>query len=213
MVNFSEEEKGFLKRAITATKKDLDGMGYDPTKREDLIIIVNTYRAKGYMPSLRSDGGKEYDLWNLLRNKLGSPTLTREEILIKQNKEHAEAHLRRITAVHDKKINDLERKLELAQKLKFESQIEMESSIKKELAAIEQKKQNALKRLENATSARKKLKIDKEISEIENDRKEILEPNGKGERKCWVCGDWFIVAGGVFTKHLKQCEKERKKKE
>lgn len=210
MVELSKEEQNFLRRVISATAADLKALKLDPVKPEDLLIIVNKYRAGGYMISRRLDGGKESDLWRSIRNKLNSPVKSQAELIKIAEQSHLDGVLIRVTEAHDKKINALEDSLILARKAKVDSQLSIEFDLKEQLRILEAKKLDTINRLTAATSARKKLALDKDIRKIDEERKALLEERN-GERKCWICGEWFKIAGGVFTKHTKECKKDKEK--
>ena len=146
-ITFTKKEEQFIKRAIQTTAPDLKDSKLNPTIKADLLVIINTYRARGYMVGRRIDGGKEAGLWRSIRAKLGKPIKSREEILRENAEKHVKGVITRATEIHDSKIADLEMKLKLAKEAKLKAQNEVEALINAELADIEAKKKDALKRL------------------------------------------------------------------
>jgi len=192
-------EKNLVKRAIVATKPELGHMDLTPEKTEDLLLILNTYRARGYLMPRRFDGGKDSDLWREVRRKLGHPIKSQEQLIEESARKTATGLLERLSEGHNAKIGRLEERLKLANKEKENAINGVEDAIMAELAAVEAAKAEILNRAEGAKEARKQLKITKKLAELEEDRKP-----SDGMVKCWPCGGWFNEGIG-FRNHQKAC--------
>ena len=147
------------------------------------------------------DNGKEFDTWTDLRNKLGQPVDTPEEIIKKHERIYADGILKKLNAVHDDKILRLERRLKTEQANKLKSQKNIEDKLQVQIDLLEKEKTENLRKLEIAKNARKKLTITKKLKEINNDKQDT------GQTKCWICGGWYKDGNGIKS-HLRSCKKK-----
>jgi len=194
MINLTENEKKFVQRVIHTTQPDLKDMNLDPNNKEDLIIILKTFRSRGYITPRRMDQGKDFDLWYSVLEKLGVKFKDRKTILKEQEEKRAAGIMERLNDTHNIKINNLELKLEKARQEKDKALAEIEASIQVEIDRIEAKKKDALQRLEVARTAHEKLQ---RIKKIKKEKK--YETDDTGLVKCMECGEWFKAGAGIAS--------------
>lgn len=207
-MNFTNEERIFINK-VKNTVSSFFPRDFDYTLRENLVEAVKYYKSKGYLPSLRSDTKKERETCMSILIKLGEDIPTRVEIIKKQEEKRVESLITRSNEAFDKKIAVYERSLERAKQEKSKAAQKYTADIEAQIVKLEQQKQEALARLEIARTAEERVKVEKEKIQLQEDLQKELEERvmGKGtERKCWECGQWFPVAGGVHTKHIKACK-------
>jgi len=194
MINLTENEKKFIQRAINTTMPDLRDLNLDPTNKEDLILILKTFRSRGYITPKRMDQGKDFGLWYSILDKLGVKIKDRETILKEQEQKQADGIIERLNKIHDTKINNLELKLKQVKEEKEKALNEIEASIQVEIENIEKKKKDALQRLEVAQTAHEKLA---RIKKIKKEQK--YDTDDKGLEKCMECGEWFKAGAGIAS--------------
>ena len=194
MINLTENEKKFIQRAINTTMPDLKELNLDPTNKEDLILILKTFRSRGYITPKRMDQGKDFGLWYSILDKLGVKIKDRETILKEQEQKQADGIIERLNKIHDTKINNLELKLKQVKEEKEKALNEIEASIQVEIENIEKKKKDALQRLEVAQTAHEKLA---RIKKIKKEQK--YDTDDKGLEKCMECGEWFKAGAGIAS--------------
>lgn len=201
LIKLTNSEKDLVKRAIVATKIDFNEADLSPEKNEDLILILNMYRARAYITPRMMDNGKEFDTWIDLRNKLGQPVETKEEIILKHERIYADGVLKKLNEVHDVKISRLERRLKTEQANKLKSQTDIEDKLQAQADLLEKERTEQLRKLEIAKKARGKLKLTKKLEEIKDDKSD------KGQTKCWICGGWYREGAGIKS-HVRACKKK-----
>jgi len=209
-MNFTNEER-ILVNKIKNTVSSFFPRDFDYTLRENLVEAVKYYKSKGYLPTLRSDTKKEREMCMSILIKLGEDIPTREQIIKKQEEKRVESLITRSNEAFDKKIAAYERSLERAKQEKSKAAQKYSQDIKAQIEKLEQQKQEALERLEIARTAESRVKVEKEKIQLKEDLQKEFEERLMGtntERKCWNCGQWFPVAGGVHTKHMKICKPE-----
>ena len=190
MITLTEEEKNFIKRAIVSLKQNIIEFDLDPTNKEELLEIINMYRSKGFMISRSADGGKDFDIWEGLRLKLGSPVKDQKTLLLEQLQRTADGEIEILNKIHNDKIKNLKKKLENAETKKIESINLVEQKIIDEIKSFDNKRNDALKRLEIAKKAHEK------IIRIKKHEKH-KESEVDGLVKCWECGEWFKAGAGI----------------
>jgi len=194
MINLEENEKKFVKRAITSTLPDLKEQHLDPNKKEDLIIIIKTFRSRGYITPRRMDHGKDFDMWYSVLEKLGVHFKDQKTLIREQEEKRVEGIMDRLNQIHTKKINSLEEKLKEAHQEKDKVLNEIEQSIQIELDRLDAKKKEALSRLEVAKTAHEKLVRYKKIK-----KEKKYETEDTGLVKCMECGEWFKAGAGIAS--------------
>jgi len=202
----TNEEKRFLNNAVLETKNELGEI--DVNTKDGALLVINKYRAMGKLTPRRRDNGRESDIWRGLREKLGSPVKSQDEIRKEQEEARIKAAFSRDMIFYEDQEKKLLNRLANIRQSKTELGVKMEETLIAELALLEEKKkakQMKLQMIKNATP--------KTLDPIQEARlnldKDILEERMNGddkERKCWNCGQWFKVAGGAFTKHVTNCK-------
>ena len=190
MITLNEDEKNFIKRAIVSLKQNLIEFDLDPTNKEELLKIINMYRSKGYMISRSADGGKDFDMWENLRSKLGSPVKDQKTLLQEQLQRTADGEITILNKIHNNKIENLEKRLKKTKTEKIESINLVEQKILDEVKLFDNKRNDALKRLEIVKKAHEK------INRIQKHEKH-KESEVDGLVKCWECGEWFKAGTGI----------------
>ncbi len=204
MTKLSNEQKTFIKKAIVSTQVDLPGL--NPDNNDDLLLIINTFRSKGYITPRSIDGGNEMDMWRDIRNALGQPIKSREDTIKEQKEQEAIGLLRKLGESHDKKIRLIEEQLKIAKQNKEDSYRAVETNLDNELIAINKKKKELLAKSKVAKRARARIKMSKQVTKLKKEADDIVKKRG-AQKKCWHCGEWF-TAGIGFINHEKSCKEK-----
>ena len=135
--NMKPEEQAFIRRAISEVSPFFPNANFDVNNKENLLWIINQFRAKGLIISRRADGGKEFSLWKQIRAKLGAPVKSQKEILKEHAKKTAIGVIERTMEAQDKRINALLKSLSKAKANKKKSIDDIEAAIDKEIDQLE----------------------------------------------------------------------------
>jgi len=212
MIDFTEDERNLI-RQIKIELVNMLPKDFDFEAKENLLTAVNIWKAKGFCIARRADGGKQSDLYISIRRKLGAPIPTKEEVVKIQKQKEIDEMLKKTNAMFDRKVSRILKSYKATKAEKEAAINRHRKNINSELENLERKKAELEEQLRMAETAEERLEKAREDErkrlekEMENpDEKE--DENGDKMRKCWNCGEWFKVAGGVFTKHSKECKSE-----
>lgn len=212
MSKLKKDEIEFVKRAHAKCQVEGKNIGTLDLENEAYVLeLLRSWRAWGFMTPRRADHGADGDMWRQVVNKVGGKLETPEETRKRHAADRSLGLLTRTIEAHDEQIEDLKRELKLAQTAKVDATHAIERTLQKEIDDIEKKKQEAVEKLKSAQSARQRLEAAREHEELLKEKKNLLEEkivDGNRQRKCWKCGEWFLVSGGVYTKHAKECTGE-----
>ena len=203
MIEFNESEERFIKRAIVSTKKDLEDLDLNAGNKKDLLKIIDTFKASGYVCARSIDGGKDFNIWRIIKEKLDDPIPDPRETILKHARERAEGIAKRIEKAHDITIEKHKKQYEQALQDKEDALRENELKIQKEVEGIDIERQEALQRLEIAKMAREKISRNKKYK-----KKHDHEEDGNMD-KCWECGEWFKSGAGISS-HIRARHPELK---
>ena len=205
MVNFTKDEKKLL-GDIKASVSQFFPYDYDYSIPDNLLRVIRYWKAKGYCQSYRADQGVQYALYISISGKLGAPLPTRKQVLKKQADKNMNDMMTRINASFDRKLASIQSELEITKAEKDKALNRTKNQAQAQIKKIDAEKAALLERLQIAETsvarleAARKAEAEKKIeAETEPD------PDGNKVRKCWTCGEVFKIAGGIYTKHVKEC--------
>ena len=193
MITLNDEEKNFVRRAIVSTKKDLEDLNLNASNKKDLLKIIDTFKAHGYVCARSIDGGKDSNIYIGLKDKLDDPIPTARETILKHAREHAEGIAKRISKAHDIEIEECKQNLKQAEQDKEDALKKNELKILEEVEVLDRKKREAEQRLIIAQKANEKLKQYKKIKKKQEHKED------DGLIKCWECGEWFKAGAGISS--------------
>lgn len=189
---FTDDEKRFIKRVVVSTKKDLEGLDLDPLKKDDLLKIVNTSRSRGYVVARRIDNGKDMNIYESIKSKLGDPIKPRIDRIMEQNQKHAEGIIKRINESFAPRIEQKKQELEDMIQERDDALMGIENKLVDELNKLKAKELDLTTRQEVIKNAREKIEREKKYK-----KKHEHKDGADGQEKCWECGEWFKEGAGI----------------
>lgn len=189
---FTDDEKRFIKRVVVSTKRDLEGLDLDPLKKDDLLKIVNTSRSRGYVVARRIDNGKDMNIYESIKSKLGEPIKPRIDRIMEQNRKHAEGIIKRINESFAPRIAQKKQEYEDMIQERDNALMNIENKLVDELNNLKAKELDLINRQEVIKNAREKIE-----REMKYKKKQEHKKSTDGMEKCWECGEWFKGELGV----------------
>jgi hypothetical protein len=209
MVSFTNDERLLIDQIKTVVCQFFPH-DFDLAKKENLLTMVKYWKAKGYCQPRRADNGVQANLYISIRGKLGDPVPTQEEVLKADQQMQMDQMIKQVNAQFNKKIAAIQRTLDDTKKEKKVALNKYAIDIKKALADLEAKKEALQEQFKMQETAQERLIEAREARDVreltEKSEEQIID--GQRMRKCWNCGTWLKVAGGIFTKHIKECTVE-----
>ena len=191
---FTNDEKRFIKRVVVSTKRDLEGLDLDPLKKDDLLKIVNTSRSRGYVVARSIDNGKDMNIYESIKSKLGEPIKPRIERIMEQNQKHAEGIIKRINESFAPRIKQKKQEVEDMIQERDDALMKIENKLVDELNQLKTKELDLVNRQEVIKNAREKIE-----REMKYKKKHEHEDGTDGMDKCWECGEWFKSGAGIAS--------------